>query len=328
MQLNPVKRWHQFIARIGQREGRQHSPVELGLRRIFIMPTRSGLIFAATLLAILIGSINYKNSLGYILTFTLAGLGLVAILHTFRNLFRLRLHVKHGAPIFVGGIAHFALTLNGARGDDRYAIEVVTQSGVIRGVDVAKGGATTIDLAQQCRVRGRQHLNRMTLRTLYPLALFRAWSPVNIDAHVLVYPAPIAAGALPKRADGDDESALMSTTGEDDFHSMRPYQRGDSLRQIHWKGVAKGQPMMSKQYGGSCTKEVWLDWHQLAPMGVEERLSRLCQWVIDADRAGLAYGLSIPDRRIDNGQGEAHKAACLEALALFGTGAEKELPGG
>lgn len=89
-------------------------------------------------------------------------------------------------------------------------------------------------------------------------------------------PVPIAAGPLPERAEGGDSSAIMSPTGDDDFYAMRPYQEGDSLRRVHWKGVAKGQAMMSKQYGGGCAKEVWLDWHQLPQVGVEERLSRLC----------------------------------------------------
>jgi len=322
VELNPLKRWHQFIERIKEREKHQQSPVQLDLRRIFIMPTRSGLLFVLTLMAMLIGSINYNNSLGFILTFTLVGLGLVAILHTFRNLYRVTLHTKHAAPIYAGGIAHFSLTLAGEGGQERRALEVITPTGVVRGIDIIGEDSTVIDLAQQYNQRGLHYLNRLTLRSIYPLGLFRAWAPVNMDAHVVVYPTPIAAGPLPERSEGGESTAIMSPVGDDDFYAMRPYQNGDSLRRVHWKGVAKGQAMMSKQYGGGCAREVWLDWHQLALFDVEERLSRLCQWVIDADQAGLAYGLSIPDRRIENGQGEAHKAACLEALALFGHRAE------
>lgn len=200
MQLNPIKRWNQFIERIGERERRQQSPIHLGMRRIFIMPTRSGLIFAMTLMAMLIGSINYNNSLGFILTFTLVGLGLMAILHTFRNLFRTTLHVKHAMPIYAGGIAHFSLTLSGEGAEagggsiERRAIEVVTRSGVVRGVDVAEEGTATIDLAQQYNRRGLHYLNRMTIRSIYPLGLFRAWAPVNLDAHVVVYPRAYCCG--------------------------------------------------------------------------------------------------------------------------------------
>jgi len=81
------QRWSQVLERIRERERRQQSPVRLDLRRIFILPTRSGIIFGLILMAMLIGSINYNNSLGFLLTFTLVGLGLVSILHTFRNLY-------------------------------------------------------------------------------------------------------------------------------------------------------------------------------------------------------------------------------------------------
>ena len=316
--LKLPQRWSQFLERIGERERHQQPPIQLGMRRIFIMPTRSGLVYLLTLLAMLVGSINYNNSLAFVLTFTLIGLGLVTILHTFRNLFRTTLHVKHATPIYAGEVAHFSLTLTGEGEYERRALEVVTPTGILRGIDIAEKGTVTVDLAQHCSQRGVHYLDRITLRTIYPLGLLKAWSPLNIDARVMVYPVPIAAGPLPEPAQGGDSSGFMSPAGEDDFYAMRPYQQGDPLRNVHWKGVAKGQAMMIKQYGGGCAKEIWLEWHQLAHVGVEERLSRFCQWVIDADRQGLAYGLNIPGRRVEVGQGEAHKRACLEALALFG----------
>ncbi|NJK44685.1 MAG: aquaporin, partial [Pleurocapsa sp. SU_196_0] len=46
--------------------------VFLHQRRVFIFPTRYGLTFAASLLAMLAGSINYDLSLGFVLTFFLA----------------------------------------------------------------------------------------------------------------------------------------------------------------------------------------------------------------------------------------------------------------
>jgi len=46
-------------------------------------------------------------------------------------------------------------------------------------------------------------------------------------------------------------------------------------------------------------------------------LSRLCRWVIDADEAGIAYGLSLPGLHLAPACGERHRQQCLEALALF-----------
>ena len=69
---------------------RNHAPepgvIVLVQRRVYVLPTRQGITFAIALLVMLIGSINYNLSLGYVLTFLLAGMGVVSILHTFRNL--------------------------------------------------------------------------------------------------------------------------------------------------------------------------------------------------------------------------------------------------
>ena len=42
-------------------------------RNVYILPTRPGFMLGATLLVLLIGSINYQLNLGYLLTFLLAG---------------------------------------------------------------------------------------------------------------------------------------------------------------------------------------------------------------------------------------------------------------
>ena len=55
-----------------QLRGPEAGVIVLVQRRVFILPTRHGLIFAAVLLLMLTGSINYNLSLGFVLTFLLA----------------------------------------------------------------------------------------------------------------------------------------------------------------------------------------------------------------------------------------------------------------
>src|SRR3954463_8731603 len=64
-------------------------PIVLVQRRVYIVPTRLGWLFAVTLAILLIGSINYALSLGFALTFLLAGTALAAMVHTARNLSRI-----------------------------------------------------------------------------------------------------------------------------------------------------------------------------------------------------------------------------------------------
>ncbi|MFN4148872.1 MAG: hypothetical protein ACK4E4_04895, partial [Rhodocyclaceae bacterium] len=87
-------------------------PIVLSQRRVYVLPTRGGLLFALSLIVLLIGAINYNLSLGHALVFLLGGLGLVTILHTFRNLAGLSLAVATPAPVFAGETAHFPLILH------------------------------------------------------------------------------------------------------------------------------------------------------------------------------------------------------------------------
>ena len=62
----------------------QQDSTTLTQRNVYILPTRPGLMLAATLLVLQIASINYQLNLGYLLTFLLAGSTLVGM------------HVGHG----------------------------------------------------------------------------------------------------------------------------------------------------------------------------------------------------------------------------------------
>ena len=74
-------------------------------RNIYIVPTRAGFLFASTLLVLLVASINYQLNLGYVLTFVLAGSGLVSMQLTHNTLRGLTLHLRRGDPVHAGDAA-------------------------------------------------------------------------------------------------------------------------------------------------------------------------------------------------------------------------------
>ena len=58
------------LSRFTQGEGPEDGPITLTQRRIYILPSKHGIYFGVLMLVMLLGSINYNNSLGYSLTFT------------------------------------------------------------------------------------------------------------------------------------------------------------------------------------------------------------------------------------------------------------------
>ena len=115
----------------------------------------------------------------------------------------------------------------------------------------------------------------------------------------------------------------MEVLGSDDFYGFRDYRQGDSPRQIHWKGLARGQGVQTKQYGAYASRSVWLDWEMFPGLGVEQRLSHLCYWALEFDRQAEEYGLRLPGLAIEPGLGERHRDGVLQALALYGIEARR-----
>lgn len=295
--------------------------VVLRHRRVYIVPARLGWMFGATLAIMLIGSINYALSLGFALTFLLAGMGLAGMVHTARNLAQLALSAGRAAPVFAGESAQFRLFLDSSARYDRPSILVRHLGGGAQVLlDIAAGSAAQIVLAVPASRRGWLPLGRVMLETRFPLGLFRAWSYVEPDARCLVYPRPLDSPLPACVASATLGNARAQAAGTDDFAALRAYQPSDSPRHIAWKAVARSERLLTKQFSGESAAELWLEWRSLpAGLGVEERLSRLTGWVLAAERSGARYGLRLPGVELAPTQGEAQRDACLQALALYET---------
>ncbi|QXP88717.1 DUF58 domain-containing protein [Methylococcus capsulatus] len=295
-------------------------PVLLTHRRVFIVPNGRGFGLAVLLAIQFLAAINYGNNLAFILTFLLAGIAMQSTLHAFRNLAGLSVRRGKAPPVFAGEPARFELHLDNPSRIHRLGLTArLAGSATPVRFDVAPGTTATLILHAETEQRGWLSMPTVTFDTSFPLGLFRAWSPINLRQRVLVYPRPAPPGIRPTPIPEPGLGVRPDTREEEDFHGFSAYRPGDPLKRIHWKGVAKGQGVHVKQYAGGDTAELLLDWQYTPGADVEARLSRLCRWVLDAEAAGTPYGLRLPGVAIQKGRGEAHRARCLEALALFGT---------
>jgi uncharacterized protein (DUF58 family) len=297
----------------------ERGEIVLDHRRVYIVPSRLGLLYGATLAILLVGSINYALSLGFALTFLLAGMGLAAMVQTTRNLARLAVRAGRGDPVFAGDTARFRLGIANAGDFDRPEILVRhLGSGAQLTVDAAAAASAEALLEVPAPRRGWLPLGRVMLETRFPVGLFRAWSYVEPASRCLVYPRPEAGALPPPAASAQPGGARAHAQGSDDFSGLRGYQPSDSPRHVAWKSTARSDAMLTKQFAGDAVAELWLDLHDLPPaLGLEQRLSRLAGWVLAAERAGALYGLRLPGTALEPARGEAHRAACLEALALY-----------
>lgn len=285
-------------------------------RSVYILPTRAGLAFALTLLLLLLASINFQLNLGYALTFLLTGSAVASMHMTHGSLRGLTLHVKPPPPNFVGSRIELDLVVSNP-GRPRHGLGFGVETGDLAWVEVPAQEQTHVHLSFAADQRGRVALPLLRVESRFPFGLFRAWSVWRPAGMAWVYPAP-EAGAPPLPPGTPTHAGASATTlaqgGE--FDGLRPWRRGDGLRQVVWKKMARTGELISREQRESAQQELWLDWSAAAAArDVERRLSRLCAWVLQADAQGLAYGLRLPGLRLPAAPGGDQKRLALEALA-------------
>jgi uncharacterized protein (DUF58 family) len=297
----------------------EESTIELTRRRVYIVPTRHGVMLGAALVAMLLGSINYSLGLGFALTFLLASLAMVSMLYAYRNLAQLEISAGRVEPVFAGETAQFTLLLRDKAERARYAVATGIPGEEPSFWDVSRAGQAPAQVLLAAQRRGVLTLGRVLIFTTYPLGWFYAWSYVRPGMSCLVYPRP-ARSVPPPPYDGAPNSGVRHAdgSGDDDFAGLRDYHLGDSPRHIAWRRAAATGEIRTKQFAATSASEVVLAWDRLPPhLDTEERLSWLTRWVVDCEDAGEHYALHLPGERIPFGRGAAHLRRCLERLARF-----------
>jgi uncharacterized protein (DUF58 family) len=308
------ERWAAGWAR--RRQGADAHAVEIKRRRIYVLPTRFGIVFGAMVFAMLLGSLNYGASLGFTLTFLLASLGVVAMHHCHNNLLGTEIKFLGAVPVFAGDRADFKIAVSNRSPIPRLEIELKCGDHAAGPTDVGPGATETLRLGVPTERRGSASLDRFRVETRYPARLFRAWTWVHMDARCLVYPRPAAPGRpLPLTAAAG--AAGLSRTGDEDFAGLRSASASDPPQRIAWKAYARSDVLLLKEFSGGTQEPCMLDWDMLPDLLTEDRLSQLTRWCLDADAAGRNLGLRLPGYEIPLGAGPKHLAACLEALALY-----------
>jgi uncharacterized protein (DUF58 family) len=301
-----------------KRQGSDRHITRLESRRIYILPTGVGLVFALMTFAMLLGSMNYNNNLSFVLTFLLGGLGLVSMHQCQRNLVGLELSFAGIDPVFAGQSAQFRIAITNRSKNCRYNIQLYAEAISSEVQDLAPGDSKVFRLAIPTDKRGYIQLERFGIRTLFPFELFRSWAWLHMDLKGLVYPGPAEHAPEPPPTQTAQGHRQHDARGEEDFAGLRKFHDGDSPRHVAWKAYARTGDLFSKQFAGADTSSQWFDFDHVDEKEIEERLSVITRWIIDADRTQRDYGMRIPGAEFPPAHGESHRHMCLEALALFG----------
>lgn len=280
--------------------------------------TRYGIVYVGLLVAILVGSINHNNNLGYLLTFFLGSVLFVSTFSTFQNISGITVKGREAKPVYAGQLSSFPLV---------YEVESEKRPGIHMALDQQHeriqdldNGKTQVTLSYPTTRRGMLNLSTIHLSSSFPLGLMKFETKQPIKLSCLVYPKPVRTPFITEQVEGDgEESGADNKEKRDsgDFTGLDLYSPGDSPKRIHWKGLAGGQGLFTKRFEGNEVASFTFSLQELPGSDVELKLSQLAYMILTAEAEGQEYGVKLGDQLISPGRGAAHKNSCLSALALY-----------
>jgi len=308
---------------VRRRQGLDELPVTLARRRLYILPTRGGVAFAALLFVMLLAGLNYTNSLALFLTFLFSAFALVAMQQCHRNLLGLTVIEIHAPAVFARRAAAVHVTLGNAADASRPRLEAALDESAIARADLAAGARGELEVTLAAYARGVHPLGRVRIASAHPFGLFRAWTWVHTPLELVVYPAPVGPLPMPTYSAQRPGARARGGAGVDEWLGLRPFRDGDSPRQVDWKAYAREAPLLVKEYQPAGTELRLFDFAAVPLADTEARLSQLARWVVDAEAQGERYGLTLPGVRVAPERGPQHRHRCLTLLARFGADAAR-----
>jgi uncharacterized protein (DUF58 family) len=300
------------------RQGEDQVPLTLQSRRVYILPTRAGLVAALLLFMMLLAGLNYQNSLALLLCFLLGGFALVSMYECHRTLSGLEISSAHVEPAFAHQHGDLVLGFQNPGTAARRSLCLGITDAQPKCFELAPQSTRLVRVRYQGLTRGRQRIDRVQLSSTAPLGLFRTWTWLHMPLEALIYPAPLRLRPLPPPVGLPRRSEReRRLSGEEEWAWLRPFQDSDPLRRVAWKAYARGATLMVAHYDAPAGAQRVLALRVLRDLPLENALSQLADWVLECERRGESYALDLPGRRLAAGHGLAQRRHCLEALALY-----------
>lgn len=316
--LPPIGQHLQQAWRRLNRPRRQPLPCAVDNRRIYVLPTPAGLFFATLVLAMSLGALNYGNNPALLLALLLAGAGLASALAAHLQLSGLVVAGLHAPPVQAGSPLQVQVLLQQQAVRTRAGLQLQFDDSPASTAEANEAGQLQATCALASTRRGLLTLPPLSISTVQPLGLVRAWTRLHPYSQCLVHPLSEHHGpALPPPAN----PAGHRPHAEGSDEQLRDYRPGDSRARIAWKASAHRQGLLVRQPTSGGPAPLSLDWQQMPGLSHETRISRLAHWVNLAAREQRCWSLQLPGQApLGPANGHDHLLACLRALALMPDG--------
>ena len=288
-----------------------------GMRSIYILPSRSGMAMLFFLGFIFLLAVNYQNALIFGLFFWVISLAILNLHYTHHNIAGLTIRCVASRNGVDGGAVEFDIDVSRTNRRSRHAIVVSVEGGSVAQETHLDGvSSQQVTLSVPVSSRGYVVIPHITLRSVYPLGIARAWSYAHLAVYSIAYPKPVDAGIPAQIQDAiETGEAVHSVAGVSDFESLRAYVPGDRLSRVHWPASTRAGTLQVKQFVDPVAHDEWVRWDDYKMLSTEPRLQHMAFVIEQMEAACLSYGIDLPGARLQPALGAAHYHRCCEALA-------------
>ncbi|MEI8346747.1 MAG: DUF58 domain-containing protein [Pseudomonadota bacterium] len=267
-------------------------------------------------------AIIYNNNLCYLVAFGLTGIFLSSLLFTHLNLKNVHVEIEQIHSNFVGSEVVLIFTLVSRENKKKYNFHLALPDHKKQEIGttsmILPNDRNTIQIKIIPSQRGVYHVDRIKIYTEYPFGFFRAWVWWPIYGRYHAYPQPL----------GEEKFrnfyAYYQMAGEgfddqgDDFSGHKRYERGDSLRRMDCRALAREQDVLAKVFSGGGAVRYIFRWNDLFNLPENERkLSQLSLWVLEAFKRQIPFEIHLPERELSERGGQVEISDYLKALAEF-----------
>lgn len=295
----------------------QGERLRLGLRNLYIVPTRFGWLWLAVLLLLQIVAIQLGSNGPLLLSDLMLGLFLLALHLTHFNLQGVELAVADPLPGFAGAELTYPLQLRCPARSEGLRLRFAGSQPLH--LPVLQRGEHRLPVPWSPPCRGLQTPGILRIATTAPLGLFICWSRWQPPVPQLVYPArregPVR--VLPESAErprSEQADPAQASPGSDHWWDLQPHRPEDGVSRLAWKLVAQGRGHHAKVFRAPADQLPLLAPDPAVPF--EQALEHLSARICRLHAQGRAYGLVLPGERIPAGQGLAQRERALAALAM------------
>lgn len=286
--------------------------------RIRLAP--AALPFGLVLAAMILAAVNYSNNLVYFFFFWIGATAGLSLMQGVRNLQNLSVQAGDVESAFAGESVQLRVLLRNESTRTAFDVHLEIPASTVPASEsgpweVRARDTLSSTIGRATVRRGRDFVPHIVVWSSYPLGLFRVEREFSTDLSYLVYPRPHGQLPWPTETIGAGLSTSRTGSDGDDFAGYRNYRPGESPRRVDWRAVARGRPLMLKDFSGGGGGAPLFDPTTLSGLSGEAGLEQVARWIVEAEAKEQAYAVRMGGRALGPAVGRLHRDQCLSLLA-------------